>query len=79
MIEGGAEEGLQGQGGHCLVQARAGDAGLGEARRQRRGPGQAVLPSTLEPQFSHLQDGLVSHLHAVGLSALHYCPLKEAA
>lgn len=40
-----------------LVQARAGEAGPGKSRRQRKGLDQAVSPSALQPQFSHLQDG----------------------
>lgn len=56
VIEGGTEERLQGRGWSLPVQARAGEAGPGAARRRRRGPGQAVPPAALEPQFSHLQD-----------------------
>ena len=40
-----------------LIQARVGEAGPGKSRRQRKGPDQAVSPSALQPQFSHLQDG----------------------
>ena len=54
---GETEGKLQGRGRPQLVQARTGEAEPGEARRHRRGPGQAVLPSALQPQCSHLQYG----------------------
>lgn len=68
---------MQGQGGHCLVQARAGEAEPGEARKQRSGPGLAIPPLALRPQFSHLQDGSAEACRQVGVGRMQWVHLAS--
>lgn len=76
MIEGGTEERLQGQGGHCLVQAKAGEARPGQVRPRGRGEGLVRL-CRLRPSNLSFLIYKMGEWCAVGWFGLYYCPLKE--